>query len=188
MACKLATNCIFLFGFFSCNLPEDTIDMDLKVHTLWGIHTYKRDRNIQVIKCRPWGSEVKPFPSLQRKIMGDLRQRQTITTPFANRSYQPRPKATPVRRHNLVTLSRPHKYKLSNPRKINVGYHPNFMQRNWLTMVRAKEAEAAKQAPTPAQPVMASAKESAAESLAIQSPKYCAICTPLGKLFPVNIP
>ena len=41
--------------------------MDLKVHTLWGIHTYKKDRSTQVIKSSPWGAEVKPFPSLQKK-------------------------------------------------------------------------------------------------------------------------
>ena len=60
MACQLAANCNFLFGFFSCNLPEDTFDMDLKVHTLWRIHTYEKDGNTQVIKCSPWGTEVKP--------------------------------------------------------------------------------------------------------------------------------
>ena len=28
MACKLASKCNFLFGIFSCNLPEDTIDTE----------------------------------------------------------------------------------------------------------------------------------------------------------------
>ena len=64
MACELAANCNFLFSFFSCNLPEDTIDVELMVHTLVGIYTFKKDRNTQVIRCSPWGTEVKPFPSL----------------------------------------------------------------------------------------------------------------------------
>ena len=106
MACELAANCDFLFGFFSCNLPEDTIDVDLNVCSLWGNHTYKRDRNIQVIKCSPWGIKVNPFTSLQRKMMEYLSQRQIIANPFANRPYQARPKATPVRRCQLVTLTR----------------------------------------------------------------------------------
>ena len=67
MACKLAVNCNFLFGFFSWNLLEDTIDMDIKIQTLCGIVMFKKDRNIQVIKCSPWGTEVKSFPSLQIK-------------------------------------------------------------------------------------------------------------------------
>ena len=65
MAWKLAPESNFFFEFFSCNHQEDTTDVDIKVHTLWGIHTYKRDRNVQVIKCSPWGTKVKHFPSLQ---------------------------------------------------------------------------------------------------------------------------
>ena len=53
------------------------------------------------------------------------------------------------------------------------------MQRNWLTTVKAKKAEATKQAPTPAQP---------AKAQAAQSPNYCAICTPSGKLCPNEYP
>ena len=122
---------------------------------LQGIHTFKKDRSTQVIRCSTWGTQVKPFPSLQRKMREYLRWRQTIATPFANRSYQARPKATPVRRHNLVTLTTPNKDKLSKPRKINVGYHPRFKQRNWLAIVKAKEAETPKQAPKLAQPAKA---------------------------------
>ena len=74
VACDLAANCSFLFSF-SNNLPEDTIDIEMMVHTLQGIHTFKKDRNIQVTRCSPWGTEVKPFPSLQRKMKEYLRQR-----------------------------------------------------------------------------------------------------------------
>ena len=93
MACNLAAHCNFLFGFFSCTLPEDTIDVNLMVHTLWEIHMFKKVRNTQVIKFIPWGTKVKPFPSLQSKITEYLRQREAFTNPFANRSYQSRPKA-----------------------------------------------------------------------------------------------
>ena len=48
-------------------------------------------------------------------------------------------------------------------------------------MVKAKEAEAtaSSQAPPPAQP---------AETPSAQSPKYCAVCIPLGKLCPNKYP
>ena len=65
MACDLAANHNFLFGFFLCTLPEDMINVDIKVHTLWGIHIFRKDRNTLMIKCSPLGTEVKPFPSLQ---------------------------------------------------------------------------------------------------------------------------
>ena len=73
MACKLAANSDLIFGILTCNLPKDTIDMNLKVCPLWGIHTYKKDRRTQVIKCSPWGTEVKPFLSIQRKMAEYLR-------------------------------------------------------------------------------------------------------------------
>ena len=43
MACELLTPCILIFGILKCTLPEDTIDVDLKVHVLRGIHTFKKD-------------------------------------------------------------------------------------------------------------------------------------------------
>ena len=46
----------------------------------------------------------------------------------------------------------------------------------------AKKAEATKHAPTPSQPAEASA------TLSLKSPKYCAICTPEGKLCPIEYP
>ena len=90
MACKLSANYNLIFVILSCNLLEDNTDVDLKVHTLWGIHTYKKDRGTQVIKCSPWGTEVKPFLSLQKKMAEFLSHRKIITTPFASRSFQTR--------------------------------------------------------------------------------------------------
>ena len=129
MACKLSTNCNLIFVILSCNLLEHTIDMDLKVCTLQEIHTYKKDSSTQVIKCSP---EVKPFPSLQKKMTEFLRYRQTVATPFANRCFQLRPKATATRKCNLVILTRPNRDKLSQPMKLNVGPYPPTIQRNWL--------------------------------------------------------
>ena len=44
MACELLMQCHLVFGFLKCALPEDTIDVNLKDHSLKGIHTY--------IKCK----------------------------------------------------------------------------------------------------------------------------------------
>ena len=118
-----------------------------------GVLIYKKDQSTQVIKCNPWGMEVKPFPSLQKKMAEFLRCRQIIATPFANRSHQPRPKATATRRCNLVVLTRPNREKLSQPRKVNVEPLSKATQRNWLATLKAKEVEGASQAPTPSQPM-----------------------------------
>ena len=42
MACALDPQCNFLYGYFTHNLPEDTIDMDVTVCTLKGIHTFRK--------------------------------------------------------------------------------------------------------------------------------------------------
>ena len=42
MACELSTQCYLVYRFFKCALPEDTIDVDLKVYTLKGIHMFKK--------------------------------------------------------------------------------------------------------------------------------------------------
>ena len=153
MACELPANCDLIFGILSCNLPEDTVDVDLKVCTLWWIHTYKKDRSTEVSKCIPWRTEVKPFPSLLKKMAENFRCRQIITTPFANRSFKLRPKATPARQSNLVTLTRPNREKLFQPRKVNIGTLPGTTQKNWLATLKAKKAEAtaSNQVPTPTQ-------------------------------------
>ena len=98
MASNLAVNYKFLFGFLTCNCPEDTIDVKLMVHTLLGIHAFKKNRNTEVIRCSPWEREVQPFLPLQRKMMEYLRQKQTFATPFVNMSYQSTPKRRPTHR------------------------------------------------------------------------------------------
>ena len=100
-----------------------------------------------------------------------------------------RPKATARRKSNLVTLTRPNREKLSQPGRVNVGPYPPATQRNWLTTLKAKETEAAasSQTPTPTQPVEVPATESPTPSTS-PNMKYCAICTPLGKICPNEYP
>ena len=53
MASQITPTYNFIFGFLSCDLPEDTIDTDLKNCMIRGIHTYKEDRDSQINKFRP---------------------------------------------------------------------------------------------------------------------------------------
>ena len=133
MACNLEANCNFLYGFFSCTLPEDTINVDITVCTLKGIHIFKKHRNIQVIKCSAWTSKIKPFWSLQCKRAEYLRQREATNNPFANSSnhsrmkpspFVKRPKAIPTRICPLVTG--PNVEKLSKQGRLTWGTILNF--------------------------------------------------------------
>ena len=108
---------------------------------------------------------------------------------FANRLYHPRPKATPIRRHNLVTHTRPNREKLSQPRKVNIGPFLKVIQRNWLATGRAKEAEAtpSSQTPAPNQPAEAPAAQSPTLPLS-PNRKYRAVSIPLEKMCPNDYP
>ena len=56
MACDLALQCHFLYGFFHFYLPEDTIDVEITVRTLRGIHNFRKDHVTQLSMCSPWGT------------------------------------------------------------------------------------------------------------------------------------
>ena len=113
---------------------------------------------MQIFKYSLWGTEVKPFPFLRKKMKDYIEECQAIGNPFTHRSYpsrlNPSPfakraKATQVTRRNMVTNTRCNKQKLSKPKKVNVGFHPGFFQQNWCA--QGKETENASQAFMPTQ-------------------------------------
>ena len=78
MACKLSMQCDLIFGIIKCTIPEDTVDVDLKVCTLRATHTYRKDRSTQNIKYSPWGTKVQPYPSLKRRWWSSLNIDETL--------------------------------------------------------------------------------------------------------------
>ena len=50
----LNTKCDFKHGFFSCDLPVDTIQVSVHVDTKWGKHTLKEDRHQRTERYRTW--------------------------------------------------------------------------------------------------------------------------------------
>ena len=217
MACNLELTCKFLFGYFLCTLPEDMIDIDITVHIMKGIHTFRKDQSMQISRCSLWGMGVKLLPSLRKKMKEYIKECLTIANPFNHRSYPCRPnplpftkwpKATPVKRSTVVT-----RHNIENcqkPRNINVGCIPHFFLQNWL--VQVMEAEASSQTLTFAQPVAlvvipthqteasfiftrpATVPATPIQPLVTLSnqtqktPGYCVTCIPVGKQCPVEYP
>ena len=68
MVCILCPECNFLHGSFRCQLPVEMVDVEVKVKTMQGIHTFQRDRTSQVIKCNPWSTRLHLYPSLIQKM------------------------------------------------------------------------------------------------------------------------
>ena len=68
MVCILMPECNFMHGYFRCLLPEQTADVEVKVKTMRGIHTFRRDCTTQVISCKPWSPRLSPYLSLIKKM------------------------------------------------------------------------------------------------------------------------
>ena len=99
----------FLYRFFQYDLLEDTIDVDITVWTLKGIHIFRKDHSSQSSVCSPWGSLVKPFPSLVKKMEAYIEERWNITNPFSSAQRQigqfhPPLKKTPPQKGVKLTL------------------------------------------------------------------------------------
>ena len=82
MMCDLLSQCNFLYGFFNCQLPEDTIDIEVTVRTLKGINTYRGKCTSQKSTCSPWSPQVRPFSSLICKMEPYMQDRRNAQNPF----------------------------------------------------------------------------------------------------------
>ena len=68
VACTLRPEWNFINGYFRCHLPVEIVDVKVKVKMMQGIHTFRRDRTSQVIKCIPWSTRLHPYPSLTQNM------------------------------------------------------------------------------------------------------------------------
>ena len=78
MARQINPVCDFMLGYMKCELPEDTVKVDIKIRTFRGIHTLKDNRDYCTLMFRPWGSQVKPFEVLKVKLSRYVKRRETI--------------------------------------------------------------------------------------------------------------
>ena len=72
MARSLNSRCDFENCFFTCDLPEDTVLLILKVKTKTSNHTLVKDKEKQTGKFRPWKKPTKDGKPVPRKLPGVL--------------------------------------------------------------------------------------------------------------------
>ena len=72
MARSLNLRCDFDNGFFTCNLPGDTILLEVKVKTKTGNHTLVRDTEKWTEKFRPRKKPTKDGKTSPKKLPGVL--------------------------------------------------------------------------------------------------------------------
>ena len=82
MAWESKPTCDFLFGFFQCALLEGTIDIELTARMVKGIHSYRKDHTSEQVTCSPRSRQMKPFPSLRKKIGAFEEEKNNKNSPF----------------------------------------------------------------------------------------------------------
>ena len=68
MAKEMTVFCDFLAHNLTCVLPENTMDILLKVRTKSGEHTFREDVYLRTLKYRRWNNELRPFQSLKKRV------------------------------------------------------------------------------------------------------------------------
>ena len=95
MACIPMPEFNFVHGYFRCLLPEETMDMEVKVKMMRGIHMFRRDHTTQIISCKPWSPRLHPYPSLARRMQTYLELKgQDVSQPCPSSNQAVRPTST----------------------------------------------------------------------------------------------
>ena len=71
--------CDFIQHNLTCTLPENTMDVLLKVHTRLGEHTFREDVYTRTLKYRSWNNELRPFRSLKKRVARMFRKRNSFS-------------------------------------------------------------------------------------------------------------
>ena len=127
MAHILQPKFCFLHGIFRCQLPVETVDVEVRITSMQGTHMFRMDRTCQLIKCNPWSTRLCPHPTIIKKMrtylelegkLGPKPQSQSnqFRPPFPNTNPQlrkdskvteKRKRLTPTKRYKVKVVTRP---------------------------------------------------------------------------------
>ena len=79
MAKEMNVTCDFLKHNLTCVLPENTMDVLLKVRTRLGEHTFREDIYTKTLKYRMWNNELRPFHSLKKRVARMFHKRNSFS-------------------------------------------------------------------------------------------------------------
>ena len=79
MAKEMNVSCNFIEHKLHCELPDNTMDVLLKVQTRSGEHTFREDIYMRTLKYRRWNNELRPFCSLKRRVANIFRKRNSFS-------------------------------------------------------------------------------------------------------------
>ena len=75
MAKEMEVSCDFMRKWLVCTLPNQTMDVLLKVHTKTGEHTLTEDVYTCSLKYRRWNNQLRPFRLLKKRVTNIFRKR-----------------------------------------------------------------------------------------------------------------
>ena len=79
MAKEMNISCDFIEHKLTCVLPENTMDVLLKVRTKLGEHMFREDVYMRTLKYRRWNNELRPFHSLKRRVANIFQRRNSFS-------------------------------------------------------------------------------------------------------------
>ena len=88
MAKEMKVTCDFLEHNLTCVLPENTMDMLLKVRTRSGEHTFRQDIYTRTLKYRRWNNELRLFHSLRKRVASMFCKRNSFSNSSRGTSTQ----------------------------------------------------------------------------------------------------
>ena len=77
MAKEMSITCDFIQHNLHCVLPENTMDILLKVCTRSGEHMFREDIYTRTLKYRKWNNELRTFHSLKKRVVQMFHKRNS---------------------------------------------------------------------------------------------------------------
>ena len=79
MAKEMSVSCDFIQHSLNCTLPENTMDVLLKVCTRSGEHTFREDVYTRTLKYRRLNNKLRPFRSLKKRVARMFQKRNLFS-------------------------------------------------------------------------------------------------------------
>ena len=79
MAKEMDVCCDFIENQLFCTLPNQMMDVLLKVCTKTGEHTFREDVYTHTLKYRRWNDQLRPFRSLKKRVANIFRKRNSMS-------------------------------------------------------------------------------------------------------------
>ena len=84
MAKEMEVTCDFVRKQLICTLPNQTMDVVLKVRTKTGEHTLREDMYMRSLKYQRWNNQLRPFRSLKKRVANIFRKRASFSDDSRN--------------------------------------------------------------------------------------------------------